>query len=239
MTAPTEDSYRALARSAPWLFRSLHFTQERPDDRGRVEAWLSRPGRLLVALANGERWVQRGTPWNNGQVLRGGRMVEDVRPHALQFSPERRPDGLVRERPADPRIDFDDPLWSSYDWVAMLDPVELSHHTSVSGLEATERHGRETWWAEVAALDGYEPRCGCCPLLWGRISERDEGAIGGPTYAARHPDVAYPEAWLVALDRATGVVVDLSPIGGDRKDVGFGVRILEVDPDLPDSLFEE
>lgn len=163
VSAPTEDEFRALARSAPWLFTTLHFTHRRGDGRGATEAWLSRPGRLWVRLADGREHVQLSTPWNNGRIIRDGREFEDVRPWAQQFNPTWLPDGLVAERPVDPRLDADDPLWGSYDWVAMLDPEELSHHTLITDLAIASREGRETWWAEVAADDGYQPRCGCCP----------------------------------------------------------------------------
>jgi len=235
----TEDAFRALARSAAWLFTTLHFTFHRRDATvsGPVEAWLSRPGRLRVRLDDGTEHVQLGTPWNNGSFVRLGVEVADVRPWPQQVQPLWRSDGLVDRRPEDERMDFDDPIWGSYDWVAMLDPVELSWHTTVTNLTVTQRDGRTTWWAELAALEEYEPRCGCCPLLWGEVSERAEGSIGGPTWIRQHPNVVYPETWLVGLDRATGIVVDLTPIGGSRPDAGFTVDLHAVDAELPDSLF--
>ena len=56
-------------------------------------------------------------------------------PHRLphEVSPSLRPDGLVAERPENGLIDYDDPMWGNYQWVAMLDPVELSHHVQVEG----------------------------------------------------------------------------------------------------------
>ena len=143
-----------------------------------------------------------------------------------------RSDGLVAERPEGFEVDYDDPIWGSYLWVAMLDPVELSHHTQIRDLEVTSRAGRETWWAEMTALEGYSPRCGCCPLLWGEVSERTEGRAGGPTWIAQHVDVSYPLSWLIGLDRQTGIVVDGTPIGGSRTDIGFTVTIHAVDQGL-------
>lgn len=239
MNTPTEDDFRALARSAPWLFSTLHFSFRRRDSRDDLEAWLSRPGRLRVRLADGSEHVQLGTPWNNGSVMRNGTWVEDVRPHPRQCEPHWRGDGLVDRRPMDPRIDVDDPIWGSYDWVAMLDPEELSHHTTISDLQISARHGRETWWAQVAAAEGYSPRCGCCPLLWGDISERDEAAAGGPTWRSRGPEVDYPTGWLIGLDRETGVVVDCSPLDGSRHDAGFTVTIHGVDRPLGEYLFTD
>lgn len=231
MSAVTEDAFRALARSSPWLFTRLHFTHRRRDGKGSVEAWLTRPGGLAVRTTDGQMHDLSITPGMVGWTEREGHWREDIRPVPSQFTPARRAHGLVSERPDDPAIHWDDPMWQSYDWVAMLDPVELSHHTAVRDLAVTSRHGRETWWAEVDALDGYSPRCGCCPLLWGAISERDEGAAGGPTWIARQADVTYPTAWLVGLDRQTGIVVDCTPIGGSRPDDGFTVTIHSVDRD--------
>ena len=141
---------------------------------------------------------------------------------AFDVPPTLRPDGLVDARPDELVEDFaerhsivyDDPMWQSYEWVAMLDPVELSHHTFVSELRAEDRDGRPTWFARVAAEEGYEPRCTCCPLLWSAVTERAEAAVGGPTWADVHPDVAYPEAYDVGLDVQTGIVVSLDDVGG-------------------------
>ena len=107
-------------------------------------------------------------------------------------------------------------MWDTYRWVAMLDPVELSAGTIVTDLREGEHRGRSAWRAVVAAVDGYEPRCGCCPLLWGEISERDESEAGGHVWRDDHPDVVYPIGYEVALDVQTGIVVELTPIGGDR-----------------------
>src|SRR4051812_38439267 len=99
----------ALARSSPWLWRTLHFTH-RSGHLGEVEAWLRRPGRLMVRTADGTEH----------------RVYEAPRPVAPEdVEPFRRPDGLVAERPDGAEIDYDDPMWQSYSWVAMLDPVEL------------------------------------------------------------------------------------------------------------------
>jgi hypothetical protein len=152
-------------------------------------------------------------------------------PH--EVAPERRPDGLVAVRPSDDEVAYDDPMWQSYDWVAMLDPVELSHHTTVDGLRDHERDGRRTWSARMRAAEGYEPRCGCCALLWSFISDRDEEADEDRRDEWRpRPGVVYPDAYDVALDVQTAVVVDLHPLGGNREDLGFSVRLRDVDADL-------
>ena len=88
------------------------------------------------------------------------------------------------------------------------------------------------WRARVWAEDGYEPRYGCCPLLWSAISERDEAEAGGPTWVETHPDVVYPDGFRVALDVQTGVLVELYSVGGDQPDDIIEVEIHEVDGEV-------
>ncbi|WP_076263200.1 hypothetical protein [Intrasporangium flavum] len=232
MQAPTEDAFRALAHSSPWLFTTLHLTVRRPL-RSPVEAWLSRPGRLAVEV-DGARHVVTGVPYGKA-VLRGAGTEPEpwVASPPQDHTPRWRADGLVGRRPGRLEVDYDDPLWGSYEWVAMLDPVELSAGTRLRDLQATARAGRETWWALAVGVEGYDPRYSCCPLLWGAESERlYAGADAGPLRAADE----YPE-WLVGLDRATGVVVSCEPVGPVGVPAGFTVDLYEVDVDLPDALF--
>jgi hypothetical protein len=148
-------------------------------------------------------------------------------PHEVE--PPRRPDGLAAERPW--TVEHDDPMYQSYDWVAMLDPVELSRHTVVAELREEDRLGRRTWWARVHPTEGYEPRCSCCPLLWSAVSDREEYAERGETWSPR-PGTTYPEAYVVALDVATGVAVERSPVGASSLPAWHRVTTLEVDGDL-------
>lgn len=231
----TETTFRRLAQSSPWRFRRLHFTWRPGADLGvdEVEAWLTRPSHLRTREQDGaERTVREepGVPWlladdSSGQLVADpGHLVPRGGPPAVLDE-----HGLVVDRPDDRWSGYDDPMWQTYTWVAMLDPRELSEGTTISSLAETMRHGRRTWWAEMAArADGYEPRCGCCPLLWGEVSERAEGASGGPTWIRSHPDVDYPDEWLVGLDVETGIVVSAEPIGGSRPDAGFTTTIHEV-----------
>ncbi|HKX67320.1 MAG TPA: hypothetical protein VJN29_08860, partial [Intrasporangium sp.] len=138
----------------------------------------------------------------------------------------------VAARPAGLEVDYDDPMWQSYVWVAMLDPVELATGTRLTELAATERRGRETWWARAEAIAGYEPRCSCCPLLWGEVSDRLEFGDEGV-----RPRGSYPDGWLVGLDRRTGVVVSSEPIGGDGTVLGFTNEIHAVDIPIDAALF--
>jgi hypothetical protein len=142
----------------------------------------------------------------------------------------------VANRPSSVDVDYDDPMWQSFDWVAMLDPVELSTGTVLSDLAQSTRLGRSTWWAMARAVEGYAPRCSCCPLLWGEVSERLLHGEAGQTYAVP-PGAAYPDAWLVGLDVQTGVVVSCEPVNGSRQDRGFTMEILAVDDPMDDTLF--
>ncbi len=206
MTAPTEDRFRALARSGPWRFTTLRFTHRRADGES-VDALLRRPGWLRVRTASGAEHVVTGVPYARQVLHLDGRPavpIDDVLPADVAVDLD--PDGFVAVRPTAVAILWDDPMWRSFDWVAMLDPVELSTGTVVRELAATTRHGRETWWARMSASDGYDPRCDCCPLLGGEVAE-----------------------WLVGLDVGTGVVVSTEPLGGERDDLGFTVTIHAVD----------
>lgn len=239
----TEDVFRALARSSPWRWRTLHFTYAKDDMD--VEAWVRRPGRLLVRAPGlpdfrvDER-QRGGRSASLMLVLDGSRRAfrpkrvpppePPVRwPH--EVAPVRRPDGLVAERPS--TVEYDDPMYQSYDWVAMLDPVELSHDTVVADLREENRLGRRTWWARLRPSEGYEPRCGCCPLLWSFVSDRDENAHGDDLASWRpRPGTVYPEAYDVALDVETGVATEVTPVGPSSLPAWHRARILEVDGDL-------
>jgi hypothetical protein len=119
----------------------------------------------------------------------------------------------------------------------MLDPVELSHHVAVSDLREDEVAGRPAWRARLVAELGYEPRCGgnCCELLYSEAGLRADFPDPDDVLEDwRGRD--YPEAYDVALDVQTGVVVHLAPVGGARDDLAFDLTIHEVDADL-DHLF--
>lgn len=256
---PRPEDFRALARSSPWRFTTVHFTH-RAEGESPVEARLTRPGHLEVSH-EGERHVETGVPYSRSVLyleeprvrsrflpgwLRPGKRAAEpglaprdetgnppIRP-PQEVEPRRRPDGLVLERPFE--ADYDDPMWGNYRWVAMLDPVELSHGVEVSEVHARERLGRLTWTATVRALpesaedagDGYDPRCSCCPLLFGAVSQALEVAGGG--FAPDEAEVStYPTAYWVSLDVETGIVVDVEPQDGDRSRTAFTNEIHEVE----------
>jgi hypothetical protein len=223
-------SYRALARSSPWRWRTLHFTwRSGPDE---AEAWVRRPGELLVRPLHGPEEYVTGVPYASSTVhatLGGAPGIPEP------AGPAFRPDGLVAERPDGYHVDHGDPMWRNYTWTAMLDPDELSHHVEVDALRAGELHGREVWWARLRVREGYDPRCGCCPLLWSEVAALAEYG-DEPDRLARYRAEGFPDAHDVALDVQTGVVVRLEPMGRDPHDSAFTVEIHEADADL-DAVF--
>lgn len=230
----SEDSFRALARSSPWRFRALHFKVA--THTGLVEAWLRRPGRLRVVDGHGREHVVTELP-HTTTVLASARVGDgpaeprtppQPRP-ASTMTPVYRPDGLVAERPSIfEGAEYDDPMWQNYQWVAMLDPVELSHDVRLAGLREDEHHGRPVWRARVWPEDDYEPRCTCCQLLPSELVDREEWS-GRPDLEAWLAGRVYPDGFEVALDVQTGVVVALEPVGGNIETSDIDVEILEVD----------
>lgn len=207
MTAPTVDDFQALARSSPWRWRSLHFRHR--DGGEEVEAWLRRPGRLLVRTPDGREHRVTEEP---------GSVVPDIAPGTV-----------VGPRPEELRYELDDPMWGNYSWVAMLDPVELSHHVEVTNLRADRVVGRPVWRADLRALPGYDPRCGgnCCELIYseaGLMSDFDAPEEVPDAWRGR----SYPDHYDVALDCETGVVVRCHPSADQPDAAWLEVDILEV-----------
>ncbi|MFE7630373.1 hypothetical protein [Kocuria sp. NPDC057446] len=107
---PTAEDLRALARSSPWRFSTVHFTHRRQRDGGStasgapVEAWLDRRrGRLVLRSAGGVE-VAGGPPYgeavdpvpHDDDAARAGRPPSSPAPEVVL-----RPDGLVVHRPED------------------------------------------------------------------------------------------------------------------------------------------
>lgn len=258
---PDEDAFRALARSSPWRFRTLRFTHaehdpRRPEQSPDLRAWLRRPdglriertddGTLLTAgvepvaetRASGWFGYSPGVERPSTDSTR-----DELPPTSLppldRAIPLLRPDGLVAVRP---RHVADAPMWQSYLWVAMLDPVELADGgrdgataPTVPGVRLTELtagevEGRPVWEAIAVATDDYAPRCPCCPLLlWSDAGDVETVAVGGVA----------TEAHQVRLDVETGVCVGVRAIGGSLDGWRIDTVIEAVDEPMPDELFEE
>ncbi|KUG55664.1 hypothetical protein AVL62_05005 [Serinicoccus chungangensis] len=240
---PDAEDFRALARSAPWRFTTLHWTHRAHDDGpsgpvGEVEAWLNRPWDLTVR--RGDRVWRESSPPYSTSAWKHRPMTP---PTAAE--PLRRPDGLVGRRPGQfGDVDYDDPMVDNFRWVAMLDPVELADGSSpgehpdvqVEGVAVTEvseveLRGRRTWQAVCRPLVGaYDPRCGCCPLLDSVASRLLEYGPDDPALATGRESL--PTAYLVSLDVRTGIVADVSPRDGDGAGSSFGNEIHAVDEPL-------
>lgn len=246
MITPTADDLRALARSSPWLWRTLRFTLEtstsEPYGTDRLRAWVSRPHGLRAEELDG-RLITAG--W--------GPPADEGMP-ALSGGPVLRPDGLVDRRPAD-RIGpyrFDDPMLTTYRWVAMLHPFELADGVErdedghaggdwsparrpiavVDGPRVVVHAGRVAWEAQIVTTPAYAARCSCCPVLDG-----DEAAVQLAREGWARAQSGRPTSWRVRLDRGTGVLVQLTELGGRSVGGGWTMRIEAVDEPMPRELF--
>ena len=248
MPAPSADDFVALARSSPWRWSTLRFTEGRvrPDARAGLRAWLRRPDALRVETIGGAlvQVVRERRPQVGVLSISGGRSEHVPWPGDLGApEPTVRPDGLVAVRPSTRELSYDAPMYQDYFWVAMLDPVELAegldHDTGesagppllVDDLAEVDHGGRPAWEAVVRPTGVYEPRCACCPLL--RTREIDILEYGGPMLDE------YPEAFRVRLDVGTGVCVLTKEIGGLTSGAGHEVRIEAVDEPMDDELFRD
>ena len=237
---PGPEDFRALARSSPWRFRTLHLTHRqtgyaathRP---GTVEAWLDRDRGQVRVRTDRAVETEKGVPYGRA-VLRVGDEAGPDAPVDRDAGVTFRPDGLVASRPQGWHVEHGDPMWRDYRWTAMLDPVELadgawteSEHEArlpeqpeaerplgveITEVEEVEHRGRRTWRAVCSpVLHRYEPRCGCCPLLDSVASRLAEYGPEDPTLAS--PRAELPTSYLVSLDVRTGIVVNITPLDGD------------------------
>ena len=248
---PTPEMFRGLARSSPWRWRALSFELRRRPLHGPDHVVLGRLVRgvgLDVALPAGEGHGPETTGGTFGWCAWDGRSATSDSMRPWEVPVEVDADGFIVRRPADHRAD--DPMWQDYQFVAMLDPVELADGTSrrpgpgshadtvrppaldVVRLDMTSRLGRETWWAEVSPREEYDPRCSCCPLLFGKVSTDLLVREGGPAALGDGPLPVFATAYLVALDVQTGVCVHVEHLDGDHVGRGFSLDLLGVDDEV-------
>jgi hypothetical protein len=247
---PSADAFAALARSSPWRWSTLRFTEGRvrPDSRGALRAWLRRPDAVRVESLGGTLLqIVREQPQSIGVLTaEGGRSRHTPWPtDGGAPAPTFRPDGLVATRPSTWDVSYDAPMYQDYFWVAMLDPVELADGGDWSAREPgsaldvdevteVDHFGRPAWEAIARPTEEYEPRCGCCPLLrTRRIDVLEYGADD------RHLLREYADAFRVRLDVGTGVCVQTEEIGGLTPGAGHVVQIEAVDEPMDDGLFRD
>jgi hypothetical protein len=249
--APSADAFAALARSSPWRWSTLRFTERRvqPGARDELRAWLRRPDALRVETIGGALVQVVHEQRQDVAVLtvRGGRRQYVPWPGENGVpAPELRPAGLVAARPPTWELSYDAPMYQDYFWVAMLDPVELADGRDfetgdvggpalvVDDLVEVDHVGRTAWEAVVRPTEVYEPRCGCCPLLrTHRVDVLEWGSHPGGVLAE------YPEAFRVRLDVGTGVCVGTEHIGGLTPGAGHELRIEAVDEPMDDAVFRD
>lgn len=252
------DTFRAVARSSPWLWTSVALTHRLVDGASsydETKAWIRRPGRMRVEqVGRPPVLVDESHDPGAGRgflVALSDPDAQTWEPPTTRFpqdpaapQPERRPDGLVAARPTSFEITYDDPMHVNYRWVAMLDPVELADGSDDDGpsprrmpveileLAETERRGRSTLDAVVVPNHTYDPRCACCPLLYSAITDAYED-IPAQVIKRRR----YADAYRIQLDRATGICVGMRELGGEQDGEGFEVTLHQVDAPYPDALF--
>ncbi len=155
MLQPTPDLFRGLARSSPWRWRALAFDLQRRPVHGpehAVHATVERGVGLEVRLADGERHRDAAARIRAGwsEVGTGRHGILEL-PFAWELPVDVDAFGFVVRRPA--TATSEDPMWQDYQWVAMLDPVELADGSV---------HGRcpTPVWAQVR-MTSRPPRSTC------------------------------------------------------------------------------
>ena len=197
-----------------------------------------------------QQWPDRSTAilTSDGR----GATAETLTPQDPRASaPELDPDGLVARRPSMwGNVDYDDPMFQSYHWVAMLDPAELADGfdegrqqqggpVTMEQLREVDHYGRRAWEAVLRPTDGYDPRCSCCPLLHSLQSDRLDGEASGSGLCGHGSDFQYADAHRVRLDVGTGVCVLTEEIGGSHDGAGHEAIIEAVDEPMADDLFAD
>ncbi|QOR69619.1 hypothetical protein IM660_13165 [Ruania alkalisoli] len=244
MGGVSEERFRRLARSSPWLWQRVAFTASwrGPHAGEPVRAWIERPARMRVEDLQGQL-LEEEPPTRQPDRPRAqltttfgwSPLPPDMRQPMTPSVPSApRPrfadDGLVAERFGD-EYDHDVPMYVNYHWVAMFDARELadSHSprdgtwrpgTLIESVREVTHHGRPAWEAVLRPTADYDPRCSCCPLL--------DCAVAAAEYL--RPDEprregGYATRFEVRLDSATGICVSTRELDGPRCGDGHDVRI--------------
>lgn len=162
----THGRWRALARSSPWRWRSVHLTWHHALDDEDAVAWLR--DRMAADLED---------PFWQTYLW-----IALLDPVELADGDWSRDPATGHEVRGDPPVLLPDP-YERLGWPTAR-PVP---GTVLADLRETERRGRRTWWAQVTPTWAYDPRCSCCPLLRGEVTEWLESSGGGPVRPLHGP----------------------------------------------------
>ena len=242
IVTPSVEQFRRLAQSSPWRWRTVELAFVRAGHTSPVHAWIRRPGYLRVENAAGEvvELSSAAIPFD-GRAAVFSNGADADRPSALWASdttPVFDADGLVSALPSETDswfVDWDDPFYENYQWIAMLNPIELTRSphdhssaatgTAISEVELVEHGGRQAWEATVCTTPEYDARCECCALLSGYYDFDTGHWVPGPPVSVR-------------LDVQTGICVYVGPTTeGPTDDCDIDVTILAVDEAMDDSMF--
>lgn len=233
MSTPTVDRFRRLARSSPWLWQSIEFRWQMAPQEVR-HAWIRRPGDLRVEDTEGNLLTAStaGRPFHGAMCsFDGGGWKPMPGRWPTEVPPTFAYDGLVESVPDDIDVDYDQPFFQEYRWVAMLNPREFADKVhdrddpdavpvELREVTRVEHHGRPALQATAQPTPAYDPRCDCCPLLTGEYDyETDLWTPGPPS--------------LVRIDEQTGICVSVQHPAWTELDV----EIIAVDQPLDDDLF--
>lgn len=248
----TAEGFRALARSSPWLWSTLTFEWTVDDGRGtahRMDCQVRRPDYARAVSDTGEVTEAHealGRGWVAWSL--GGQGEELAAPRfrwAADTTPLLDGHGLVARQTNEFAVQRDAPMIQSYLFVALLDPIELADGQPSEGadtellpdavqltrLHEGERLGRRTWWADAVPEQTYNPRCSCCALLPGEVSERLLAEESGGRLPL--PASSSARRFRVGLDVQTGVCVSVTALDGPEVGAGFEVVIVAVDEPIP------
>jgi hypothetical protein len=255
MPNATIKNFAALARSSPWLWRTIQFvaTWTEPDtSTQQLRAWIDRPDGLRVETLDGrvlQADRQPRSPTSSTTFTAYESTSEDQSADlsaTVALKPEFNADGLVLRRPW--FADLDDPMFENYAWVAMLDPAEFADGeeqlgdepandpVTITHLSSVEHANRPAWEAVLTPTETYNPRCSCCALLYGA---RTVELAPFTTPFGRQPDFRYADAYRVRLDVGTGICILIEQIGGTSAGSGHDLHIESVDEPIAEELFRE
>jgi len=237
---PTEERFRALARSSPWRWATLEFGWTDSFISNPRHAWVRRPNQVRVESADGtlDRVLVATRPFEGARhKLPNGKWGPALGVWAHDVAPTYDTDGFVQARPprsdlnpAKSDVDYDVPMYGDYHWVAMLDPAEFADPDAdetgspvrLDDIRAVEHHGRPAWQAFAEPTPLYAPRCVCCPLLAGAWDV--DWIPAGPSK--------------VRLDLQTGICVYAEYLGDTGGHLDHDLRILRVDEPFDNALFD-